>query len=886
MLLVEFLKLVLPNEGKKCWVQIDKNKKVTQGFTDSFEALAEKVQAISRAGHDAYFACATFKKDSTRRTTNALACKAFWLDIDCGEGKPYASADIGLQALDAFADTQGLPYPFVVYSGAGLHAYWVLADSIAVNDWLPIAQSLKAVCANRGLHADPSRTADAASILRPPGTLNYKRAPAEFVKARDDEIETISAKDFVSKIRSPVVPQVNDTQHIIAGVCASILASRPKLPITEGVAEGGRNAACAQLVGAALKRGIMPGEILLEARAWNQKNLPPMEDREVCAVVSSIVRREAAKPASALISGDYPSPSMPKSFELRRGKGLWQKYKEKDGVVVEEQVTPYELYLKDVCRSEHNIKGSYIFSQFHPHNGWHDFAIDAKDFYSASWLSLMADNTAIILDERRFRYYVKAADINMREMKMDAIRYEQFGWKGGYKAFLIGTALIKNDGVTEFAYGAPKLESRMQQMRLAAGTTLNAWTVAANRYYAPGFETMGVGLLAGFAAPLMELVGGVTEGGAILSLYSEDSGFGKSNTLQGIASIWGPWSALTVGGQDTVNSKFAIISRLKNIVVCEEELGKMDPFEAANYVKRFTAGRDKNRAKRDGSVDANESNFHTIMVSASNNSLYDIVKQSGDQGALARILELEVDMPEDKEAFKEYTQIANTMLYNAGHAGRHYMHYLMRPGVFDAAQKRLAELVKHYQALLITSGKDRYVTYLLATMHCAAEITTKLEILSFHVPRIMEWVIERAKERVADKITQSAAEILNQFIIEHNMDCLIVEEPFNANKTTNVLRFPLRNLMMRMEKTTQRLYIPAQALRQWCADKNHNFIKLQRELEHESIVLNRNRITTLTAGTDFPPARLPCWEVALNCKSMKGGLAIEAGTDIAEAQFS
>jgi hypothetical protein len=39
------------------------------------------------------------------------------------------------------------------------------------------ADLLKAACARLGLHADPARTADCASILRPPGTYNKKSSP-------------------------------------------------------------------------------------------------------------------------------------------------------------------------------------------------------------------------------------------------------------------------------------------------------------------------------------------------------------------------------------------------------------------------------------------------------------------------------------------------------------------------------------------------------------------------------------------------------------------------------------------------------------------------------------------------------------------------------------
>ena len=108
--------------------------------------------------------------------------QSFWLDIDCGEGKPYETQGDGADALRGFCRTVGLPKPWVVNSGRGLHVYWPLTEPVSRQDWLPVAKRLKALCVEHNLEADPSRTADAASILRTPDTLNHKVSPALKVK--------------------------------------------------------------------------------------------------------------------------------------------------------------------------------------------------------------------------------------------------------------------------------------------------------------------------------------------------------------------------------------------------------------------------------------------------------------------------------------------------------------------------------------------------------------------------------------------------------------------------------------------------------------------------------------------------------------------------------
>ena len=55
-MLVEFLKSVLPTQGYKCWVEINRAKKVTQGFVPTIEELAAKTLEISARGSDRHLA--------------------------------------------------------------------------------------------------------------------------------------------------------------------------------------------------------------------------------------------------------------------------------------------------------------------------------------------------------------------------------------------------------------------------------------------------------------------------------------------------------------------------------------------------------------------------------------------------------------------------------------------------------------------------------------------------------------------------------------------------------------------------------------------------------------------------------------------------------------
>lgn len=96
--------------------------------------------------------------------------------------KNYIDQADGAAALSAFIKATGLPTPTLVNSGGGLHVYWPLTRDVTVDEWKPVARSLKQLCTKQVLHADPSVTTDAARILRVPGTNNFKNGQSRPVQ--------------------------------------------------------------------------------------------------------------------------------------------------------------------------------------------------------------------------------------------------------------------------------------------------------------------------------------------------------------------------------------------------------------------------------------------------------------------------------------------------------------------------------------------------------------------------------------------------------------------------------------------------------------------------------------------------------------------------------
>lgn len=186
---LSFFNRILASTGQRC-ICGKLPKGMDQTFWSNNIQAEEKAQRLDANKRDVYVAVATFRDSSSRKAPNALAAKAHILDLDCGEGKPYATQGEAAQALKRFCRAVGLPLPLVVNSGGGLHVWFVHAEDVPAADWKRIADKLKACARAYGLEADPSRTGDIASLLRVPGTHNRKRAKPAAVAVVAEGTET------------------------------------------------------------------------------------------------------------------------------------------------------------------------------------------------------------------------------------------------------------------------------------------------------------------------------------------------------------------------------------------------------------------------------------------------------------------------------------------------------------------------------------------------------------------------------------------------------------------------------------------------------------------------------------------------------------------------
>jgi hypothetical protein len=205
----EFYKKALPSQGVYCVADIDPGTKRTRHkFVESIDDLLTAIEEKNKQFTNVFVALSSFNGYS-RKADEAMFVRSFFVDLDVGDGKGYASKEEALQSLDQFLVDAELPPPVVVDSGGGVHAYWIFDEDVPALEWKPYAEKFKELCIDKGLHIDPVVTADLARILRSPDTFNYKTTPPIPTKLLSEELPVYVFAEFKSFLGS-VEPSIND----------------------------------------------------------------------------------------------------------------------------------------------------------------------------------------------------------------------------------------------------------------------------------------------------------------------------------------------------------------------------------------------------------------------------------------------------------------------------------------------------------------------------------------------------------------------------------------------------------------------------------------------------------------------------------------------------
>ena len=220
--ITDFYKAISPHSGNKYCIAWNNGKGMVHDYVDSIEEIEPFARQLekSKGNINLFLAISTFK--SIRANEEAQFRRCFFVDLDCGETKDYATKQDALADLKRFITETKLPMPTVVDSGNGVHAYWPVGVDMPIEEWEAYNNKLYTLCKEKNFLADQAVT-DRARIMRMPYTNNCKANPPKPTYILNDEIVETTLEAMLE-----VLDKVEIQESL-----SSILKKAAKTPLTE-----------------------------------------------------------------------------------------------------------------------------------------------------------------------------------------------------------------------------------------------------------------------------------------------------------------------------------------------------------------------------------------------------------------------------------------------------------------------------------------------------------------------------------------------------------------------------------------------------------------------------------------------------------------------------
>lgn len=805
--MTDFLNSVLPTQGTYCSVGI-RSGVVKQEFHPTIADVEVLCGGYTTQGTDAYFALATFKDDSSRKADNVAFLRSFFLDLDCGTGKPYADQAAAAVALAIFITDTGLPSPIVVNSGGGLHVYWPLTEDVEVSVWTPLAKSLKRLCAQHNLHADPAVTADSVRILRAPGTSNFKtgvarpvqivaqgqptalaaikavlpEAPVDLSAAKqfgmDEATKDIVGGDFPKCVFSRVA-----SRSLKGSGCAQIKHAltdaatleeplwRAALSIAVRCEDGaeaihklskahpGYTAASTEAKAAETK-GPYTCQWYRDNRAEGCNGCkhtissPILLGRivEEAPVTDDqyVIEHEAEDdvPVTTTIIPAYPFPY----FRGKNG-GVFRKDRDRDGEEVEIEIYPDDLYLTErfFDSNENDVgDGEMVGINLHMRkDGVRRFFAPVTTLFATDKLRDLLVRNGVIAYGKKLEILMAyfASAIRKLQSQYAANRTRnQMGWTPDLLGFVVGELEYTSAGVK---LAPPASGTRQLAAAFKPTGSLEEWKKIANFYDRPGLEPHALALFFGFGSPLLRLVEGNVVKGAMVHLKHNGSGSGKSTAQMVANSIFGHPDDLLMKKEDTYAAKMHMLGMVNSLIYTVDEITNEKAEVLSDMAYGFTSGRGKHRMEsQTNKMRANHTTWCNITLTSGNASVTDVLQQhkSTADGELRRVLELSV--PKYTGATKqEIDAVFGKLITNFGVAGPVFIEYVMTN--MDGVRVMLAKMQAKLDKELGLDQADRFYSAILTCAFVGALISRRLNLHEIDIPHVYQYAVAAVNEQRA-----------------------------------------------------------------------------------------------------------------------------------------
>jgi hypothetical protein len=897
----DLLNAVLPEEGRYCVLGIGRYP--DQKFYDTRAEVDQQVEALVKRGFDAYFGCAKFGPLNNRTHENVAYVRALWMDIDCGPTKAvpdekgiikgYVDQLTGLNEFGKFCKSVGLPKPILVSSGYGIHAYWLLEETVSRLEWEPLANRLRELCVEQGLIVDPS-VFEASRVLRVPGTYNFKQEEPLEVRVLNENTPRMTYAQVKEILGAPDAEPVEEKPDFIPSSMSPLMESMMQNKVKRFktiMLKSAQGEGCNQLL------HCYENQATLDYNLWRSAlsiatfcvdrdsavhkmsaNHPGYDKFKTEFKVDDIQRtggphhcvtfekqnpggcndcKHKGKIKSPIMLGveieeaddeDYEVevgvadgevetvriPEYPFPFFRGKNGGVYRRPSEDEGEP--ELVYEHDLYIIKRL-TDPDIGETLLFRLHLPMDGMKEFAIPLGVISSKEKLREALASKGVGLFTKQVDAmctYVMTLVKNLQVMRKAEIMRTQFGWVDSDSKFILGDREITKDGVY---YSPPSNITKTVAENLVEHGDFEKWKKVFNMYARPGLEPHAFAALTAFGSPLLKFTG---MSGAIINVIHSSSGSGKSTALFMCNSVWGHPVKNASIWKDTFNAKMHRLGVMNNLPNTIDEITNTSPMEFSDLSYSISQGRGKNKMR--GSVNeerVNLTSWQGITLTSSNASFYQKLGAAKDSpdGESMRLLEYEIKPNDLIDVAVGKQMFDHQLRENYGHAGEIYAQWLVNN--LEAAK----DLVRQIQAKLDKEVKftqrERFWSAVAACNIAGGLIARNLGLHDYDMKLVYAWLVKmlgEMREDIKPPISNPAS-TLGEFINGNMNHALVVngENDARSNMMPMPTMEPKGELFIRYEPDTKHLWISAKAFKDFCVERQINYKDLLKELNEANV---------------------------------------------------
>jgi hypothetical protein len=893
----DLLSAVQPPDGWFAILGIHSDKTVRQTLVATREEVDKLVAKFMTQKRNVFFGVAKFATGENRTKKNVQSLKAFWLDIDCGEGKAeidpdtgrpkgYVDQATGLRALRDFCTLIGLPKPTLVNSGRGIHVYWILDRVVSPQEWEPVGARLRKLCETHNFYVDPD-VFDTSRVLRIPGTLNFKDDPPKAVTVMSvadpvafDELRRILGVEETAVTESKAKRELTALGKAMLGNVESKFSTI--------MVRSAKGSGCKQLLSCFQDRATLE-----EPRWFNALSIAKFcSDRDTAihklsqghpdydyAVVEkkaqgikgphSCVEFEAKNPGGCegcphkgkitspivlgkeiarateednnieveVADGEVETHHIPAyPFPFFRGKtgGIYMQGEGDE----DEPVIVYEHDLYVVKRMRDPVLGDVVVMRLHlPKDGVKEFVITNAQMADKSEPRKLLASQGVICTEKRFGLLLLYIQASIKELqyqrKAEQMR-TQFGWADNDSKFIVGDREITKDGV--FHSPPSSITANIAQYLTSKGT-LEKWQEVFNLYGRPGLEPHAFAALTAFGSPLLKFLG---QNGAIINVVHPKSGTGKTTILQMCNSVFGNPEKLSAMWNDTINAKIMRLGIMNNLAFTVDEMTNTTPQDFSTLAYSMSQGRGKDRVKASANeMRLNLTSWAAMSLCSSNAAFYEkmtSLKDSPD-GELMRLMEYKIDYSNAVDPAYAKEMFDHQLKENYGHAGDIYVTWLVS-NLEEAIQTARNIQGKIDKELQLTQ-RERFWSAATAANIAGGLIAKHLKLIDWDMKRIYMWATKMVlslREDMTPPVNDVSA-IIGDYVNRHMQNIIVVNDEADrrANRAVTPVLEPKGNLLIRYEPDTKKMFLAAKSFKDDCVKFQINYKETLRKLEEKGI---------------------------------------------------